>query len=189
MIGKIFITRTGYDPQLGKHVKDPYLDGKPSLGACRPDIRRVVVPGDQIFVISGKVRDANQFIMCAFEVESKIDARKAYRLFPERRLRVLEDGQLDGNIIIDSRGRKHPLDTHDGFERRIENYVVGTNAISFMSPEEIARARSETLEILCDIFQRRGLSPIDVVGRWGSTLTEDQAIRLREHLNKLKEAK
>jgi hypothetical protein len=25
MIGKIFITRSGYDPQLGKHVKDPYL--------------------------------------------------------------------------------------------------------------------------------------------------------------------
>ena len=25
MIGKIFITSSGYDPQLGKHVKDPYL--------------------------------------------------------------------------------------------------------------------------------------------------------------------
>lgn len=25
MIGKIFITRTGYDPQLGKHVKDRFL--------------------------------------------------------------------------------------------------------------------------------------------------------------------
>ena len=24
MIGKIFITRTGYDPQLGRHIKDPY---------------------------------------------------------------------------------------------------------------------------------------------------------------------
>ena len=187
MIGKIFITRTGYDPQLGKHVKDPYLDGKPSLGACRPDIRRVVVPGDQIFVISGKVRDVNQFIMCAFEVDAKMDARKAYRLFPERRLRVLEDGQLDGNIIVDSKGRKHPLDTHDAFERRIENYVVGRRAISFVSSEEIARARAETLDVLRDVFQRRGSSPIEVVGRWGSTLTEDQALLLRERLNNLKE--
>jgi hypothetical protein len=25
MIGKIFITSKGYDPQLGKHVSDPYL--------------------------------------------------------------------------------------------------------------------------------------------------------------------
>ena len=25
MAGKIIITSSGYDPQLGKHVKDPYL--------------------------------------------------------------------------------------------------------------------------------------------------------------------
>ena len=68
MIGKIFITRTGYDPQLGKHVKDPYLGLPPSLGAYRPDIRRKVSEGDNIFVISGKVRDAKQFVMCGFEV-------------------------------------------------------------------------------------------------------------------------
>jgi hypothetical protein len=36
MVGKIFITRSGYDPQLGKHVKDPYLGPCPTLGACRP---------------------------------------------------------------------------------------------------------------------------------------------------------
>ena len=36
MVGKIFITRTGYDPQLGKHVKDRYLGPRPTLGACRP---------------------------------------------------------------------------------------------------------------------------------------------------------
>lgn len=40
MVGKIFITRTGYDPQLGKHVKDPYLGPCPTLGACRPDVRK-----------------------------------------------------------------------------------------------------------------------------------------------------
>jgi hypothetical protein len=36
MIGKIFITRSGYDPQLGKHVKDPYLGANPTLGAYDP---------------------------------------------------------------------------------------------------------------------------------------------------------
>jgi hypothetical protein len=30
MVGKIFITRQGYDPQLGKHVKDPYLGPNPA---------------------------------------------------------------------------------------------------------------------------------------------------------------
>jgi hypothetical protein len=54
MIGKIFITRSGYDPQLGKHVKDPYLGANPTLGACRPDVRRQLNEGDHIFVISGK---------------------------------------------------------------------------------------------------------------------------------------
>jgi len=66
MIGKIFITRNGYDPQLGKHVKDPYLGPCPTLGACRPDIRSQLEERDHIFVISGKVPEANQlFLECA----------------------------------------------------------------------------------------------------------------------------
>ena len=39
MIGKIFVTGSGCDPVEGKHIKDPSLGPKPSLGACRPDIR------------------------------------------------------------------------------------------------------------------------------------------------------
>ncbi|MEO7423800.1 MAG: hypothetical protein ABI036_01360, partial [Fibrobacteria bacterium] len=66
MIGKIFITRQGYDPQLGKHVKDPYLGETPSLGACRPDIGRTVKEGDHIFTISGKIKGASQFVMGGF---------------------------------------------------------------------------------------------------------------------------
>ena len=34
MAGKIIITRTGYDPEFGKHIKDPYLGPNPSLGAA-----------------------------------------------------------------------------------------------------------------------------------------------------------
>src|SRR5215469_12657976 len=83
VIGKIFITRTGYDPQMGKHVKDPFLGPHPTLGACRPDIRKQLNKGDQIFVISGKIPDFNQFVMGGFEIEAKIPALEAYRLFPE----------------------------------------------------------------------------------------------------------
>ena len=72
--GKIFITRSGYDPQRGKHVKDPYLEGEPSLGACRPDVRKQLKPGDYVFVISGKVKGADQFVMGGFEVDRKIHA-------------------------------------------------------------------------------------------------------------------
>jgi hypothetical protein len=77
MVGKIFITRSGYDPELGKHVKDPYLGDSPTLGACRPDIREKLKLGDHIFVISGKVPNANQFVMGGFEIESKIPAIQA----------------------------------------------------------------------------------------------------------------
>ena len=118
MIGKIFITRQGYDPQLGKHIKDPYLGPQPSLGACRPDIRKQLRKGDHIFVISGKVPQANQFVMAGFEIEAKIDATEAYQLFPEQRLRQGQDGQLMGNIIVDANGYQHQLDNHNSFENR-----------------------------------------------------------------------
>lgn len=42
--GYIFITKSGYDPGAGKHVKDPYLGDIPTIGACRPDLRKRVEP-------------------------------------------------------------------------------------------------------------------------------------------------
>jgi hypothetical protein len=39
MIGKIYVMSSGYDPEKGKHVNDPYLGAVPTLGACRHDIR------------------------------------------------------------------------------------------------------------------------------------------------------
>lgn len=92
MIGKIFITRSGYDPQLGMHVKNPYLRPCPTLGACRPDIRKQLEKGDHIFVISGKIPEFNQFVMGGFEIESKVPAVEAYRIFPDLRLHKLDDG-------------------------------------------------------------------------------------------------
>src|SRR5207302_311936 len=126
--GKIFITRQGYDPERGRHVKDPYLGDCPTLGACRPDIRKQLREGDHIFVISGKIPDANQYVMGGFEIAYKIHASEAYRLFPERRLRKLRDGELNGNVIVNASGEQHRLDTHNldnhkWFEKRIENYV------------------------------------------------------------------
>src|SRR5579859_2745751 len=156
MVGRIFITRSGYDPQRGKHVKDPYLGPCPTLGACRPDIRRQLEKGDHIFVVSGKIPDFNQFVMGGFEIESKIPAIEAYRLYPELRLRTLNDGQLTGNIIVQPDGSQHELDDHKAFNKRIENYVVGTNLISLITPEEIAEGRKQTLDALRDILHKQG---------------------------------
>src|SRR5580692_11248988 len=116
MIGKIFITSSGYDPELGRQVHDPYLGPRPTLGACRPDIRRQLKEGDHIFVISGRLAHANQYVMAGFEIDAKVDAIEAYRMFPELRLRRRAGGQLTGNIIVDANGRHHKLDDHDAFE-------------------------------------------------------------------------
>lgn len=186
MVGKIYITRTGYDPERGRHLKDPYLGSSPTFGACRPDIRKQLFKGDHIFVISGKIPDINQFVMGGFEIEAKIPAVEAYRLFPEQRLRKLKNGQLTGNIIVNSHGEQHYLDDHNSFEKRIQNYVIGTNLISLVTPAEISEGRKHTLEALRDILKKPGRSPIEVVGRAGTKLTEKQVVQLREWLTSIK---
>jgi len=182
MIGEIFITSSGYDPQMGKLVKDPYLGDVPSLGICRPDIRKRVMPGDYIFVVSGKVPGFQQYVIGGFEVEEKIHAMTAFRRFPEQRLH-LNDGQLAGNVIVNSRGQQHKLDQHNAFERRIDNYVIGKNPIALTTPEEVTRGRAETLDVLREIMMKPGKAPLNVIGR-GSKLTQDQVLQLRHWLYK-----
>lgn len=188
MIGKIFITSSGYDPQLGKHVKDPYLGPEASLGACRPDFRRQVEIGDHLFVISGRLPNVRQFVMGGFQVAQKIDALQAYEQFPDQRLRMRDDGQLTGNIIVDAGGAQHELDTHDPatFARRISNYIVGADCIALNDPAEIALGREQTLDVLREILKKNGGSPFEIVGHYGSSLTEDQVIELRKWLLSLK---
>jgi hypothetical protein len=188
MVGKIFITRSGYDPQLGKHVKDPYLGDGPTMGACRPDIRKQLTEGDHIFVISGKLKGVNQFVMGGFEIERKINACEAYDMFPDQRLSRRGDGQLTGNIIVDATGHQHELDDHKSFENRIQNYIVGANPLALSSEEEVAEGRKHTLEALRAILRKDGESPFEIVGRFGTRLTENQIEELRTWLTSLKAA-
>lgn len=190
MAGKIFITRSGYDPQLGKHVKDPYLGDCPTLGACRPDVREQLRQGDHIFVISGRIPDADQFVMGGFEIAEKISAKEAYSRFPRLRLKTRPDGQLTGNIIVDAAGLQSQLDDHPAktFTRRIRNYIVGKDPISLLTTTEISECREQTLDALRDILGRKGNSPFQIVGRFGTNLTEHQVIELREWLSAVKKA-
>jgi len=190
MIGKIFITSSGYDPQLGKHVKDPYLGPNASLGACRPDFRRQVKEGDHLFVISGKLPNVRQFVMGGFEVEQKISSQQAYQMFPDQRLQLRDDGQLTGNIIVDANGAQHELDDHApaSFAKRVPNYIVGTNCVALVKPEEIALGREQTLDALREIFKKNSGTPWEIVGHYGSQLTEEQVHQLREWLLSLKKA-
>ncbi len=187
MIGKIFVTSTGGDPEKGTHVKDPYLGEEPSLGACRPDIRAQLESGDHIFVVSGKVPETEQFVIGGFEIAEKISAAEAYERFPGQRLKELPDGQVTGNIIIGADGKQHPLDHHKDHERRLANYVVGRSPIALVTPAEVVEGRRRTLEILRDVFGTKGNSIRKVMGRWRN-LSEEQILKLRAYLEEIKKA-
>ena len=49
----------------------------------------------------------------------------------------------------------------------------------------MALAREQTLEMLRELFGKRGM-PKDIVGRFGSDLTDAQIFRLREWLQSMK---
>lgn len=185
MKGYIYTMFSGADP--GRHwtLNDPIFGGQPTLGACVPHIRRAVEVGDHIFVISGKVTAVKQFIVGGFEVAEKINALAAYKRFPQNRLRQ-SDGQLLGNIIVDGRGRHHPLDDHNHFEKRIENYIVGRNPIFLNTPQQFKAAREETMDILSEVFDKNGTKPFDIIGRYRK-LDEHQIERLRDRLKDLSE--
>ncbi len=185
MIGKIYIISSGYDPVMGKHVNDPYLGPNPTLGACRPDIREKLQKGDHIFAISGKVSNIDQTILGGFEIAEKISGIAAFQRFPERRLRVLPNGQITGNVIVAADGKQHELDTHDQFARRMENYVVGANPIALLTPEELTEGRYHTLEILREVFLKKGNSVMEIIGRC-SNLSEKQIHKLHEFLEQVK---
>lgn len=188
MIGKIFVTGSGCDPIEGKHVKDPYLGANPSLGGCRPDIRKQVQKGDNIFVVTGKVPGIAQVVLGGFEVAEKISAIEAYERFPEQRLRLLPDGQVTGNVIVNAMNEPHYLDHHklDTFDQRAENYLVGTNPIALLTLEEITEGRKQTLEILREVFDLKGNSIREIMGRHRN-LTEKQVLKLRTLLNGVKQ--
>ena len=151
-------------------------------------MRRVVQVGDYIFAVSGKIPGFKQYIMGGFQVAEKIDALKAYEMFPEQRLCLRENGDLTGNIIVDSKGEQHELDSHQGFAHRVHNYVVGRNPIAPITRGEIARAREETLADLSTIFGKVGAAPFDILGRGARTLNEAQVNALLRWLRSLKES-
>lgn len=187
MKGYVYITSSGYDPERGRDLKDPYLGPISTLGACMPNIRKQVVEGDHIFVISGRVRNVPQYVIGGFEVAEKIDALVAYTRYPDLRLQQSADGILSGNIIATPEGTQHPLDTHPAatFADRIKNYVVGRNPVALRMPEEIERGRRETTEVLRRVMRKEGVRPIDIIGRC-SRLNEEQVAELNRWLLSIK---
>ncbi len=135
------------------------------MGACRPDLRRLVRQGDYMFVISGKTQGVTQYIIGGFAVDEKIDALAAHSRYPELRLRSVEDGGKVGNIIVDASGKHHSLDHHEerNFGRRIQNYLVGRDQVYLETPEEIELSRDRSLSILKEIFGKARASRVSEI--------------------------
>lgn len=188
MKGYIYISSTNADPAKNRNLNDPIFRSPPTLGGCMPPMRRLVLPGDYVFVVSGTTKGVQQYVVGGFQVAEKIDALAAYKRFPENRLQRNDEGKLVGNILIDEAGNQHPLDTHKptNFARRIENYLVGVNPVALETPAEVARSRSETLDRLSTILEKpRANRVIDVMGRW-ARLDEAQIEKTLDWLRGIK---
>jgi len=185
MNGYIYTMGAGADPGHGWTLNDPIFGRIPTLGTCVPNIRKAVVAGDFIFVVSGRVPKVQQFVVGGFEVDEKINALAAYKRFPENRLRIGETGQLEGNVMVDKDGKHHTLDEHDNFDKRIENYIVGRNAVNFDSKSEYDEARKDTLEILGDVFGRSGQRVFDIIGRHRK-MDGDQVMKIISWIESIK---
>jgi len=185
MKGYIYTMAAGADPSQGWVMNDPIFGRTPTLGACVPNIRRAVQEGDYIFVVSGRVPGQRQFVVGGFQVAEKINALAAYRRFPENRLKESPDGHVEGNVIVRADGKHHPLDDHDNFAERIENYIVGRNPIYLETPSEYNAARDGSLDVLADVFHRRGRRIFDIIGRYRK-MNEEQVVDLLNWMRTIK---
>jgi hypothetical protein len=180
MKGYIYRLYKGADPSEGWIFNDPIFGSPPTLGACVPNIRRVVEPDDWVFCISGRVPGYVPYVVGGFRVQEKINALEAHKRFPQYRLHKGQNGQVLGNVIVDSAGSHHPLDDHSNFESRLDNYLVGADEVC-VSSENVERAREETLPTLSDIFKKPGNRSYDIVPRLRK-LDENQVEHMRDWL-------
>jgi hypothetical protein len=186
--GYIYTMFKGADPAEGFELTDPIFGKVPTMGACRPDIRRVVEPGDQIFVVSGRCRTTQQYVVGGFAVGQKITQLVAYAQFPENRQRRDADGTMHGNVIVLEDGTQNPVDYHGNFKNRVDNYIIGQDPIILEKPEEVRRGRKETLPTLKEILHIEGDSVFKILGRSGRRLSGDQVEQMRRWLSGIKNA-
>lgn len=188
MKGYIYPMFRGADPSIGWEMTDPIYKGIPTMGACRTDIRRVIERGDFVFSISGNVVNVRPHIVGAFEVDEKIHGIAAYKQFPQNRMKVNEEGKLQGNIICDEKGEHLGIDyhPHDTFDQRIQNFIIGKNPIFFDKKTEMEKAKAETLRVLNYIFNRNEDKVSKIIGRWRK-MDESQVKDLLDWMHKIKE--
>ncbi|HLY01965.1 MAG TPA: hypothetical protein VKR56_05645 [Candidatus Cybelea sp.] len=185
MKGYIYTLYAGADPAAGWILNDPIFKPVPTLGACVPNIRHHIQLDDYVFAISGRIPGIRQYVVGGFQIAEKIRAVDAFRRFPENRLHKGPNGQILGNVIVNSRGEQHPLDHHANFANRLDDFLVGKKTVELTKPSHIEKAREETVPALRAIFGKVGERPFDIIGR-ASRLSEDQVEELLEWLKSVR---
>lgn len=166
MKGYVYKLYAGADESIGWVLNDPIFGNFSTLGACVPNVREAVDVGDWVFAVSGRVPQKVPYIVGGFKVDEKISAIEAHIRFPSYRLNVGSNGQILGNVIVDEKGGHHPLDGHDNFNRRKENYLVGTESLYPKDADEIELVRGRTHAIMEKVLHKQSNSIFGLMSRW-----------------------
>jgi hypothetical protein len=161
---------------------DPHFwTNPPTWGICRPDLREKAADGDVIFFVLPADAREPQMIFGYLLIKKKVTHVQAYRT-PELRSKRMGNKIPNGNIIVGERGAYNRFDAgahRKGFDRIKQNYAVGDpNCSKFLTVTEIRRGAPMFLNALSSILHKPGRRVIDIVSRYGSTLSESQTAEL-----------
>ena len=161
---------------------DPHVWNKPyTWGICRPDLRERVTIGDYIFFVFGANAKLPQMIFAYIKVDEIISHCEAY-FRKELILKRMTNNKFNGNIIVDYYGDYNKYDKRihfDNFERIKKNYVVADMSYSkLLSIDLIKKKAPDFVNILSEVFNKKGKRPIDFISRAGQELDAQQMIKI-----------
>lgn len=173
----------------GEIDNDPHIWTKPyTWGICRPDLRERICIGDYVFFVLSANANLPQMIFSYIKVAKIITHKDAY-FEPELRSKRMANKKYNGNIIVDENGDYNRFDLgihRHNFERIKKRYVVADMSISKkLSGQKIIKESAEFVNNLKHIFEIKSKvnTPIDIISRYGKSLTEIQVHKLIDLLN------
>ncbi|WP_297486713.1 hypothetical protein [Ferrovum sp.] len=166
---------------------DPhYWSSPPTWGICRNDLRRRADVGDYIFFVLPKAAKHSQSIFGYLKVQEKITHTTAYARGKLKSKRM-SNKIPNGNIIVDASGRYNRFDAgahQHMFDRIKDEYVIGEVANSrLLTADEIEALAPDFVSMLQRVFNSLGTTPIDLISRYGQTLSPAQIQAVLEWVN------
>lgn len=157
----------------------------PTWGICRPDLTRLVCPGDYAFFVLPARSKLPQMIYGYMRVSGVINHMEAFHTAALGAKRMRKGKNPNGNILVRADGSYHREADgglhQDRFARIKESYVVGDLQKSeFLLDNEakLHRLALSFVPALRKILGRSGSTPIEIISRKGRRLTESQIHQL-----------